>query len=192
VPTSPAKRGTAKTITVEPGNGNRYFIVYGDDFVALPDYGVAATMTPHPVEYGYIMTKLQLTKPDAIAVFEALNPHKVKGYEEPAPEFTIPRPDWVSDRLIEERGEYAGFQMYTREGNDACAKLVLSLAARVEDGRLPTRAEAVLWLQNGAAILASSHPEVHDTEPEWAIVDAVNALLSEHGFAVVNREGLFS
>lgn len=73
---TPAIPGTASTLVVEPGNGSRYFIVYGEDFVALPDYGVAATMTPHPVEHGYIATKLQLTDADARAVFKALNPDR--------------------------------------------------------------------------------------------------------------------
>ena len=68
------QNGTARTVTVEPGNGNRYFIVYGDDFVALPDFGVAATMTPHPVEFSYIATKLRLGEQDAKAVWNALNP----------------------------------------------------------------------------------------------------------------------
>jgi len=189
VPTSPAKRGTAKTITVEPGNGNRYFIVYGDDFVALPDYGVAATMTPHPVEYGYIMSKLQLTKPDAIAVFEALNPHKVKRDEQPEG-FQIPRPDWVSDRLIEDRGEFAQFQMFSREGNDAVGHMLLTI---FEDAEQHDRSRDFVTgaVRQGVKTMTRYFSEVHDTEPEHAITDAVNAFLSERGFAVVNREGLF-
>lgn len=66
----------AQTLVVEPGNGSRYFIVYGTDFVALPDFGVAATMTPHPVEYTYLRDKLRLTDKDARAVFAALNPDR--------------------------------------------------------------------------------------------------------------------
>jgi len=71
----------ATVIISEPGNGTRYRIVYGSDFVALPDFGVAATMSPHPVEYGYIQQKLGLTETDARAVFAALNPPLVPEYE---------------------------------------------------------------------------------------------------------------
>jgi hypothetical protein len=66
--------GVANTITIEPGNGTRYFIVYGADFVALPDFGVAATCTPHPNEHTYLASKLKLNDVDARVVFEALNP----------------------------------------------------------------------------------------------------------------------
>lgn len=71
-PTEHLLPSAAKAIIVQPGNGTRYFIVFGSDFVALPDFGVAATMSPHPVEYGYVQTKLQLTEADAKVVFEAL------------------------------------------------------------------------------------------------------------------------
>jgi hypothetical protein len=74
----PTEHGTARTIVAQPGNGTRYFIVFGPDFVALPDFGVAATMDPHPVEYGYVQTKLQLTETDAKAVFEALRAEAVR------------------------------------------------------------------------------------------------------------------
>jgi hypothetical protein len=76
-PTPPIP-GTASTLVVEPGNGSRYFIVYGSDFVALPDFGVCATMTPHPVEHTYIATKLRLNDLDARIVFAALNPDRAQ------------------------------------------------------------------------------------------------------------------
>ena len=63
----------ATTIEWQPGNGSRYFIVYGRDFVALPDFGVAATCTPFPAEYTYLQTKLNLRNAeDAKQVFAAL------------------------------------------------------------------------------------------------------------------------
>lgn len=74
---TPAIPGTASTLVVEPGNGTRYFIVYGDNFVALPDFNVAATMTPHPAEHGYIADKLRLSDTDAREVFKALNPSHI-------------------------------------------------------------------------------------------------------------------
>lgn len=73
---TPPIPGTATTLVVEPGNGTRYFIVYGEEFVALPDFGKAATMTPHPAEWGYIASKLDLKDTDAREVFKALNPDR--------------------------------------------------------------------------------------------------------------------
>lgn len=190
----PTKRllpNATKAMVVQPGNGTRYFIVYGDNFVALPDFGVAATMSPHPADWGYIAEKLSLSKPDAQAVFAALNPHKEAEPEaEQSTGFTIPRPDWVGDDLVAERGEHAGFQMYTTEGNDACAKVVLDLVTRVEAGNLTSRDYAVQWLKNGVSILAVTHPEVHDTEPEWAIVDAINSYCDVAGFRHIDRDHL--
>jgi hypothetical protein len=89
-----------------------------------------------------------------------------------------------------EYGPNEHFQMYTREGNDACAKLTQDLVTRAEEGRW-RRAEVVTWLKNGMAILGLSHPEVHDTEPEWAIVDEVNVWLKQQGFLPVDRDDLF-
>jgi len=105
--------------------------------------------------------------------------------------FQIPRPEWVSDTLVEDRGEHAGFQMFTRAGNDACAALVLGVA-KVADNTLLMRGAIIERIQHGVADVAREHPEIHDTEPEWAITDALNAFLSERGFAQVNREELFS
>ena len=56
-----------------PGNGTRYFIVWGEDFVALPDFRKSATMTPFPYEWSYIAEKLDLSEADAHAVFTALH-----------------------------------------------------------------------------------------------------------------------
>jgi hypothetical protein len=69
----PTERETAKVIIVQPGNGTRYKIVYGPNFVALPDFEVAATCDPFPVEYTYLQYKLNLKNAeDAKAIFEAL------------------------------------------------------------------------------------------------------------------------
>jgi len=105
--------------------------------------------------------------------------------------FTIPRPEWVSDRLIADRGEHAGFQMFDREGNNAVGTLLLHVTGEAD--RLDAQRPAIIdALRNGVREVAVRFPEVHDTEPEHAITDALNAFLSERGFAQVNREELFS
>lgn len=68
---------TATVFTVEPGNGTRYVIVHGTDnngnpFVALPDFGTAATCTPYPAEHMYLAEKLRISEADALQVFRAL------------------------------------------------------------------------------------------------------------------------
>jgi hypothetical protein len=103
--------------------------------------------------------------------------------------FSIPRPDWVSDRLLGERGENAGFQMYSREGNDAVAAMVLDVAAKVEAAPM-RRNQAVSLVQEGVLRVTKTHPEVHDTEPEWAIVDAINALFDTQGWVHIDRDDI--
>jgi len=103
--------------------------------------------------------------------------------------FQIPRPEWVSDALVEDRGEHAGFQMYSRAGNDAVATMVYTTLARQINERL-TRAETISDLQDRVRTLAHAFPEVHDTEPEWAIVDAVNAYFDTQGWVHVGRDDL--
>ncbi len=101
----------------------------------------------------------------------------------------IPRPDWVSDALVEDRGENAGFQMYTREGNDAVAEMLRGV---MKDGRekLMMRGAIIERLQQGVKQVRRVHPEIYDTEPEWAIVDAMNVWLAEMGFLAISRDDL--
>jgi hypothetical protein len=101
----------------------------------------------------------------------------------------ITRPDWVSDDLVAERGPHAGFSMYSTEGNDAVADMVIAVIARAETGMLPKGIKALL--REGVANVAIKFPEVHDTEPEWAIVDAMNEWLAPNGFANIDRDDLF-
>jgi hypothetical protein len=61
----------------QPGNGTRYAIVWGtvgggEPFVALPDFGKAATMTPYPAEHLYVAEKLGISEADAKHVFDAI------------------------------------------------------------------------------------------------------------------------
>ena len=167
--TKTPEHGTAKTLVVEPGNGLRYFIVYGTDFVALPDFNTAATMTPFPNEHGYIQSKLGLSERDAKAVFEALRSTQVPA-EDP-----------------DDRGPNARFQMYSRTGNDAVADMMVAVMTNAE-GQPPKHVKKVL--AEGVAEVAAVHPEVHDTEPEWAIVDEMNAWLEPNGYAKISRDDL--
>jgi hypothetical protein len=97
--------------------------------------------------------------------------------------FTIPRPDWVSDDLVAERGEHAGFQMYTTEGNDAVAEMVITNLTAAEKSDLPRRV-IIAMLKIGVAEVARVHPEVYDTEPRGAILDVLDKFLHEQGFII--------
>ena len=64
---------TATAVTYN-ARSTSYRVIYGHDWVALPDFGVAARMDPHPVEWSYIAEKLRgLSETDAKAVWNALN-----------------------------------------------------------------------------------------------------------------------
>lgn len=69
-----------KTIhsTILESNGFKYHVVWGtledgQPFVAVPGLKAAAIMTPYPVEHGYIMEKLGISEPDALAVLNAIH-----------------------------------------------------------------------------------------------------------------------
>jgi hypothetical protein len=104
--------------------------------------------------------------------------------------FTIPRPDWVTDQSIGRRGAYAQFQMFTREGNDAVGAMVLAiLSDAVRLG--PPRTVVIEAIQQGVRNLARRFPEIHDTEPEHAITDAVNHYLAMRELPRTSREEMF-
>lgn len=57
-----------------PGNGTRYMIVWGvvDDepYIAIPNFSRASVMAHLPVEHTYIMEKLKISEPDALAILD--------------------------------------------------------------------------------------------------------------------------
>lgn len=69
-------RNWTRTAVHEPGNGTRYMIIWGAvdgvPFIALPDFGRAAVAAHRPVEHTYLASKLSISEPDALAVFEFL------------------------------------------------------------------------------------------------------------------------
>jgi hypothetical protein len=101
--------------------------------------------------------------------------------------FTIPTPEWVSRTLLDERGTYAGFQMYSTEGNDAVGEMLTRVFAEAEHSKA-RRLDVINAVLRGVQDVARTHPEVHDTEPEHAIVDAVNAYFDREGWVHVWRE----
>jgi hypothetical protein len=100
--------------------------------------------------------------------------------------YVIPRPDWVGDALIERRGENAGFQMFSREGNDALAEVVLSVIEAARTNNL-SRTLMLVALRQEIAGLSARFPEVYDTEPEWAVVNACTPFFDAQGWVPIER-----
>lgn len=102
--------------------------------------------------------------------------------------FTIPRPAWVSDALVAERGVHAGFQMFTPEGNNAVAERLLLIFSDAEQ-RSRRRSFVIESVRQAMTEVAKQHREVYDTEPRGAIYDAVDAFFETQGW--MPPEGLF-
>lgn len=95
----------------------------------------------------------------------------------------------MTDIDIDDRGPHEQYQMYSREGNDAVAAMVAQVQAEALAHRM-MRGGIVEALAKGMVEVRKAHPEIHDTEPEWEIVDVMNAFLAEHGFLPIGRDDL--
>jgi hypothetical protein len=77
----------------------------------------------------------------------------------------------------EDRGDHDNYQMYSKEGNDACEDAVAGIVRAAEsmrgDERL-TRELVIDWIRNAHKAVRAMHPEVRDTEPASEIVYQVN------------------
>jgi len=80
------------------------------------------------------------------------------------------------------------YEMYTDEGNAYVAAVIDALIASGVAGGF-TRNELDAQLKAAIAGIAKVHPEVYDTEPEWAICDEINSRLCDPaGWRRVTRE----
>jgi len=89
----------------------------------------------------------------------------------------------------DDRGEHARYQMYTKAGNDAVHRMMVKVLTQAREGNwLPYTLKRMVRV--GVQSVARVHPEVHDTEPEWEIVDEVNRFCDEQGFTHISRDDL--
>ena len=89
------------------------------------------------------------------------------------PTYVLPMADWPSEETLGERGEYAGFQMYSRQGNDAVAMVVRTVVEAAQYAPL-TRGEALHLLHESLERVGNVHPEWQDTEPRAEIEEQIS------------------
>ena len=76
----------------------------------------------------------------------------------------------------EDRGPNSSYEMFSREGNDACEALVTQLVADGNAGRL-TRLTLNAAKETAVREVAEKHQEIHDTEPDGEICHQLNERL---------------
>ena len=83
------------------------------------------------------------------------------------------------------------FEMYTEEGNEACTQVFQNIYNTIWEDKFVTESELKKLIKEQIIQVASVHPEVHDTEPEWHFVDRINMSLETRGYNYkVNRNDL--
>ena len=82
------------------------------------------------------------------------------------------------------------FYMFTPEGNEAVQAMVQRIVDVILAGHL-RRTDLPQALRSGMrGVSQTAFGEVYDTEPEWAIVDAVNKACAEVMWLPVSRDDL--
>lgn len=74
---------------------------------------------------------------------------------------------------MDNRGEHSRFQMFSKEGNDALKAACDELIANATCGKI-SRTDLPREIEHACNEVEKVHPEVWDTEPQWAIADEIN------------------
>ena len=83
------------------------------------------------------------------------------------------------------------FEMFTEEGNEACTQAYFNIHHTIFGDKFVIEGELKQLIKEQIAQVASVHPEVHDTEPEWHFVDRINLSLKNKGYNYeINRGDL--
>jgi len=83
------------------------------------------------------------------------------------------------------------FEMFTDEGNEACTQAYQNIYNTIWGDKFVSESELKKLIKEQIAQVASVHPEVHDTEPEWHFVDRINLSLKNKGYNYeINRGDL--
>jgi hypothetical protein len=89
---------------------------------------------------------------------------------------------WGGDALTAERGENYGFQMFTRQGNDALAAAVLTTIQATEVLAL-SRDNSIAMLREQVEAVSKVHGETYDTEPRDTVLETMDAYFALVGYA---------
>jgi len=83
------------------------------------------------------------------------------------------------------------FEMFTEEGNESCTQAYFNIHHTIFGDKFVIEGELKQLIKEQIAQVASVHPEVHDTEPEWHFVDRINMALNTRGYNYkINRNDL--
>jgi uncharacterized protein YjaG (DUF416 family) len=83
------------------------------------------------------------------------------------------------------------FEMFTEEGNEACTQAFKNIYDVIFGDKFVTENELKKLIKEQIAQVEATHPEVHDTEPEYHFVDRINGCLGTRGYSYkVNRNDL--
>ena len=83
------------------------------------------------------------------------------------------------------------FEMFTEEGNEACTQAFKNIYDVIFGDKFVSESELKKLIAEQIVQVASVHPEVHDTEPEWHFVDRINSSLKTRGYNYeINRGDL--
>ena len=80
------------------------------------------------------------------------------------------------------------FEMFNPEGNLAVRQACLTLDRRVRSGDIETFDMLVAAIGKRMESIGISHPEVGDTEPEWAVSDALTPASESRGWKKLARD----
>ena len=82
------------------------------------------------------------------------------------------------------------FEMYTDEGNKSCTEAFQNIYDVIFDPfRFVHESELKALIAEQIARVKVTHPEVHDTEPEWHFVDRINLALKTKGYGYTITRG---
>ena len=83
------------------------------------------------------------------------------------------------------------FEMFTEEGNEACTQAYQNIYNTIWGDKFVSESELKKLIKEQIAQVEVTHPEVHDTEPEYHFVDRINGCLETRGYSFkVNRNDL--
>lgn len=80
------------------------------------------------------------------------------------------------------------FEMFSPEGNLAVRQACLTLDRQVRSGDIETFDMLLVAICKRMDAISKEYPEVHDTEPQWAVSDALTPASESRGWKKLARD----